>query len=145
MYMSSNSVTIGIANSDMNFVKSELEHLLEIKFVEHESSYKGIYFLCQLPEFQEIELGNNFEDGDWREEKYKEYTLLLKLIGLNNVLELTNKVLRNINNSVFIKALETKYGEYLKVYDFVDGQFVLIKEVSLKKRNRQTMENGSYY
>jgi len=131
--MLNKSITIGIANSNMDKVKDELESLLNIKLEEHESSYLGRYFTSKPLGVEEFELSNNFVDEDWSEANFKDYILLLRFNIAQQPEKITAMVLNNINNSVFIKALETKTGEYLKVYDFIDGQFVKIREKLLDK------------
>lgn len=126
-------VTIGIGNSDIHYIKYELEKVLQISFHEHESSYKGIYFLCKLFDSEKIELGSNFQDGAWREEEHKECSLLLEISGFKNVEEVINKILQNISSSYFIKAIEVKTGIGLRVYNFENRKFKLISEKYLKK------------
>jgi hypothetical protein len=130
--MLNKSITIGIANPDMKKVKDELESLLNIKLEEHESSYLGRYFTSKMLGAEEFELSNNFIDEDWSEANFKDYILLLRFNASQQPEKITDTILNNVNNSVFIKALETKTGEYLKVYDFIDGQFVKIREKNLK-------------
>jgi len=132
--MSNRYVTLGISNSDIKSVKAKLEDILEITFEERESSYKGKYFHCKLTDSQKIELGSNFEDGDWKEDKYKDYQLLLELSCLKNTAEVTSKILQNIDRSIFIKALEIQAGVSLKIYDFINGDFELVSEKSIKKK-----------
>lgn len=112
-----------------------LEEILGIQFIEHDSSYKGIYYSCKLSDSENIQLVSNFQDGDWTEEDYKNCPFIVELNCLKVPEEVTSKIINNVEEAVFIKAHEVETGVSLKVFGLADGQFTLIREISLKKEN----------
>lgn len=130
--MSNRYVKIGIKCEDLQKTRIILEDILGIQFIEHESSYTGIYYLCKLSDSQNIQLVNNFQDGDWTEEKYNNCPLIVELNYLKEPEKVVSKILNNVEEAIFIKAHEIETGVSLKVFDWADGQFKLIREISLK-------------
>lgn len=117
--------TLGIENPDVKQVKHKLELLLGIIFKEHESSYLGVYYLANLSNGSELQLMQNFADGEWQLEEYKDYPLIVKVNYSNS------KLLRILNKSDQIYHLcrtELEPKKYAKKYKVDNGALIFISE-----------------
>lgn len=127
-------IKIGITLDDIDKVTNDLEKLLEINFTKHESSYWGIYNLAKLSEFENIKLGYNYVDDDWREEDHKDCLLILELNNLQFPEKMMELICENLSYSVplYIKVIDPDLST--KKYNIENGQLKLVYEHFFKKR-----------
>ncbi|MBA4536576.1 hypothetical protein H1Z61_05280 [Bacillus aquiflavi] len=78
-FMNNKYIKLGVTIDDLDAVTNDLENLLHIQFAKHDSSYWGIYNKVMLSDSEEMRLGFNFVDEDWREEEHKDCPLILEL------------------------------------------------------------------
>ena len=128
-------ITIGILNDDIELTKDILESLFSTStsFEEHESDYWGEYIITKLSTSEEIKVGYNYIDDDWREEDYKQCPLLIELINPQNPEEITKCICDNFRNAIPIRMRKIEPNSYVKNYIFKYGKFCVISEKYLKK------------
>lgn len=126
-------ITIGILNDDIKLTKDILESLFSTSFEEHESDYWGEYIITKLSTSEEIKVGYNYIDDDWREEDYKQCPLLIELINPQNPEEITKCICDNFRDAIPIRMMEIEPNSYVKNYIFKDGKFCMISKKYLKK------------
>lgn len=127
-------VTYGVSISDIHTVKSDLERLFDVTFEFHESDYWGEYYLARFPDQQNIKIGFNFVDDDWREENHKEYPILLELNELKNIETSMDKLNSNLIYVHPIRRVELEPGVCRRNFEYIDSQFVLISENIIKTK-----------
>lgn len=131
--MPSTYITIGNLNADIKVVKDILENLFGTSFEEHDSDYRGEYIITKLPTSEEIKVGLNYIDDDWREEDYKQCPLFIELINPQNPEEITKCICDNVRNPIPIRMREFEPNSYVKNYIFNNGKFCLTSEKYLKR------------
>ncbi|MCB9148600.1 MAG: hypothetical protein H6641_07545 [Caldilineaceae bacterium] len=70
----------GFKQSDLELVRAELEMVLELKFVAHDSLYRGgLYYRCDRPHSESFQLVGNFNhiEQEYAEEQFADYPTLL--------------------------------------------------------------------
>jgi hypothetical protein len=76
----------GIKEVDIDAAKTLIEQFFDGRFVAHDSSYIGEYWLLSYPSGGKVSLQPNLtpvEEDDWAEEDYKEYPNLLYISNLD--------------------------------------------------------------
>ncbi|MGN7942141.1 hypothetical protein [Virgibacillus sp. 6R] len=126
-------VKIGIKQDDIDKVTNDVEALLNVRFTKHESSYWGLYNLVQLSESEEIKLGYNYVDDDWREEDYKDCPLILELNNLQQPEEIVDLLCDNLPYAIPLYMRVITPGVSLKKYIFENGHTKLVYEYFKKK------------
>lgn len=126
-------VKIGIKQDDIDKVTNDVEALLKVRFTKHESSYWGLYNLVQLSESEEIKLGYNYVDDDWREEDYKDCPLILELNNLQQPEEMVDVLCNNLSYVIPLYMRVINPGVSLRNYIFENGFTKLVFEHFIKK------------
>ncbi|PAD66435.1 hypothetical protein CHH83_24045 [Bacillus sp. 7586-K] len=130
-------VKIGIKIDDLDRVTNDLEELLGVNFTKHESSYWGLYNLVHLSESENIKIGYNFVDDDWREEDYKDCPLILELNNLKQPEEMVDIVCNNLSYVIPLYMRVINPGVSFKDYIFENGYTKLVYEHFMKKKNEE--------
>lgn len=130
-------VKIGIKQDDIDKVTNDVEALLNVRFTKHESSYWGIYNLVLLSESEEIKLGYNYVDDDWREEDYKDCPLILELNNLQQPEEIVDVLCNNLSYVTPLYMRVINPGVSLRNYIFENGFTKLVFEHFIKKKNEE--------
>jgi len=126
-------VKIGMKQDDIEKVTNDVEALLNVRFTKYESSYWGIYNLVHLSESEEIKLGYNYVDDDWREEEYKDCPLILELNNLQQPEEMVNLLCDKLSYAIPLYMRVITPGVSLKKYIFDNGQTKLVFEYFKEK------------
>jgi len=86
----------GFLSNDLDGVRHSLEARLRIRFVPHESSFRGDYYLYEDPNGEELLLEMNMdpEDGEPFYSDFSEYPILL-IVGYTTRSEQLTKLLQN--------------------------------------------------
>jgi hypothetical protein len=120
----------GIKINDAAAMAQKLTPVLGVKFSPHESSFWGEYFLGDIGDVGNIRIISNFYDGDWREEDYREYPLLLEVneaICPNEIM----MVILKIKGIDFLYRSEVEGGEWIRRYKYESGNFHMVGETIL--------------
>lgn len=126
-------VTYGTVKNDLSAVKNDLEKALNIQFKLHESSYWDEYYLFRTNDKQKIRINYNFVDGDWLEDEFKQYPVLIKLMRLKNLDEVMEVIKKELPYAKPIRKTEIIPGIKSKEYLFIGDKPALISEQELKK------------
>ncbi|CAH1199317.1 hypothetical protein PAECIP111893_01310 [Paenibacillus plantiphilus] len=132
--MTEKYIKLGATIDDIDKVTNDLRNLLQINFSEHESSYWGIYNLAKLSDSEEIKLGFNYVDDDWREEDHTDCPLILELNCLQQAEETMNLLCDKLSYLVplYMKEIDSEISS--KKYIFEKSQPKLVYEHFYKKR-----------
>lgn len=77
--------TIGFKEKEIEVVKLQLEKAISSDFIEHESSYYGVYYKGSMPGGEELKLYENYYDTDWHNDEFKEYAVLFEVSEVQNL------------------------------------------------------------
>lgn len=117
----------GIEINDAIAMAQKLTSVLGIKFSPHESSFWGEYFLGDIEGAGNIRIISNFHDGDWHEEDYMKYPLLLEVNEVTYPNEIMN-IISKIKGVDFLYRSEVEGGKWIRRYKYEDGNFHKVGE-----------------
>lgn len=116
-----------LLESDILHVKNILEKLLNVEFIEHESSFWGIYYMSkEIDGIEDIEIKNNYVDEEWQEDEFKDCPIIIYLNGVQSDVETLNFILKKLDKSVKAVFISDVQNEYCKKYSYLDGEKVLL-------------------
>ncbi len=99
-------------------------------FQEKESSYRGVCFKCSLNDGGEVVLQENWEDGDYAEDKYTEFKVLLYVNSIKEFDEIRNNLI-DLEKIVSLTRDVSGDDRVMRSYVFKGNKMELIRECIL--------------
>lgn len=117
----------GIVINDAFTTVQLLTSALGVQFSLHESSFWGEYFRADIDGGGNFRIISNFHDGDWHEEEYQKYPLLLEV---NEVLypDKIMQILIKMEAVNFLYRSEVEEKKWIRRYKYERGNFHMINE-----------------
>jgi len=128
--------TFGFTETEIDTVRNELERVLQVKFVEHESEFFGEYFAASIGD-EVYKLYSNLLDKDFHEEEFQEYPILF---SVDHVQEKERFINLSNQNELGAKALSRMEmdEDIANSYRFNDeGKAVLIDSRKIRKKDEE--------
>jgi hypothetical protein len=127
----------GVSYDNENDMVSKLSKILGIVFIPHDSSFWGDYFLAKIGGNGKCRLFQNFNpcEDDWNYPDHKHVEWIMEINGTPEMDNIFNKLLNEAESNIFLLyRSEVEALNYIKEYEFKDGDFKLVNEVFCKKK-----------
>lgn len=103
--------------------------LLKIKFITHESSYWGVYYLNkQIDNIGKIQIKNNFFDNDWQFIDDKDCPIIIYLDDVRNGEQTLDIIINKLNNSIKKVLISEIQCNHCNNYLYINGKKVLLNK-----------------